>query len=304
MPKTNIIKHKKAHTGNELFHFTNATFELVKWPFNSSDSPLDDKVFAIQTTRYSPQQAFPSPEKSPFDCFNLGQHVGDIPEQVNQNRDILKQFINQQLSTKQSRAFTKIMGAVQIQWLEQVHGNDVVTVSTVNDKALIADACITRNKNIALAIMTADCLPILLSHKDGIEVAAIHGGWRPLALNIIANTIEKMHSEPDDITAWIGPSIGKRTFEVGSEVKDTFIKLDSTFKCAFLKQDSSKQENPKQGEVKYLADLPMIARLQLNSLGITKISNLEECTYQNTNKYYSYRKDKITGRMASVICRR
>ena len=279
-----------------MANFTNATFELVKWPLYSSAS-LDDKVLALQTTRF-PLTSFKIEksvsEKSHFASFNLGLHVGDNAEQVIDNRNQLKYFIRQQLSTDLSISNKKIAEEINIQWLEQVHGNVVVTVTDVDEQAIIADASITRDKNIALAIMTADCLPILLSHKFGDEIAAIHGGWRPLLANIITKTIDNMHSKPADIIAWLGPCIGKDAFEVGGEVKEVFTQLDLAFNNAFLKQENGK----------YLADLHQIARLQLESLGVTVIANLEECTYQETEKYYSYRKKQITGRMASVICRR
>lgn len=308
MPKTNTCNSK-------LADFTNPTFELVKWPVNPAPS-LDDKVIAVQTTRLPCQltaqassklalskipldEQFSSSssltdkeitsEKSPYSYFNLGLHVGDNAERVVSNRNELKLFINQQLL-----ANNNCNDVIKIQWLEQVHGSAVATVSVVNEQAIIADASITRDKNVALAIMTADCLPILLSHKNGKEIAAIHGGWRPLAGNIIAKTIAKMHSKPVDIVAWLGPCIGKSAFEVGSEVKQAFTQLDSTFNEAFLKQKNGK----------YLADLQLIARLQLMSVGVTVISTLVECTYQQTDKYYSYRKEQITGRMASIICRR
>jgi YfiH family protein len=304
MPKTNIYN-------NTLANFTNATFELVKWPLYPSHS-LDDKVLALQTTRFPLQQVQPFPlnaqkpavssldveklnsEKPHFNHFNLGLHVGDNAEQVISNRNQLKKFIAQQLATDPSISDNKMAEEVNVQWLEQVHGNAVVTVTDVDEKPIIADASITRHKNIALAIMTADCLPILLRHKGGKEVAAIHGGWRPLAANIIAKTIANMHSKPADIIAWLGPCIGKGAFEVGGEVQQAFTQLDLTFNNAFLKKKNGK----------YLADLHQIARQQLESLGVTVIANLEECTYQETDKYYSYRKEQITGRMASVICRR
>jgi uncharacterized protein, YfiH family len=297
-------------------HFTNATVELVKWPFNPSYS-LDDKVLALQTTRISPQLSLKSsvselvsvipalnneklePTKlidkaSAFDGFNLGLHVGDSTERVTHNRNILKQFISRQLFNKPVTPDSKLVDEVKIQWLEQIHGNEVVTVTRVDEQAMIADASITRHKNIALAIMTADCLPILLSHKAGSEIAAIHGGWRPLAANIIAKTIVKMHSKPSDIVAWLGPCISKDAFEVGDEVKQAFTQLDVIFNNAFVKQENGK----------YLADLHQIAQHQLASLGVTVIASLAECTYQETDKYYSYRKEQITGRMASIICRR
>ena len=151
--------------------------------------------------------------------------------------------------------------------------------------------------------MTADCLPILLVSKSGDEIAAIHGGWRPLAANIITKTLEKMKTPTADIYAWLGPCISKNAFEVGSEVKAAFVEqneqneyINECFEAAYTKKFNG---NPLD---KYLADLHKIAKLQLENLGINQISTLPECTYANTDKYYSYRKKAITGRMATLIC--
>jgi YfiH family protein len=304
MPKTITYNRQKDH-------FTRSTFELVKWPYLLSD-PLSNKVLAFQTTRLPLQNTSQLPghelisavsssivkkienEMSPYGGFNLGLHVGDSAARVLDNRFELKKFIDQQLSIKQVVSNEKQTEQVNIQWLEQVHGNVVATVTTASEQAIVADASITRQKNIALAIMTADCLPILLSHKNGDEVAAIHGGWRPLAANIIENTLNKMHSEPSDIVAWLGPCIGNKAFEVGFEVKEAFTQQGKIFSTAFVKQKNGK----------YLADLHQIAQMQLASLGVKALSALDECTYNNTDKYYSYRKEQVTGRMASIICRR
>lgn len=222
--------------------------------------------------------------RSAFSAFNLGDHVGDCAEHVALNRKSLLQYLPKQ---------------AKIQWFEQVHGNHVAEVLDYENKAIVADAAITRNPHIALAIMTADCLPILLSNKEGSEVAAIHGGWRPLSSNIIARTIAKMHSSPSDIVAWMGPCIGAKRFEVGQEVKDVFCQMSADFSAAFSPFKSTLIDIK---ELKYWADLQHIAKLQLLNLGVNNIMQLVDCTYSNKEKYYSYRRDNITGRMASVIC--
>jgi len=239
------------------------------------NSIFDSKVLAIQTTRVSPTE-INSNDNFPYENFNLGLHVGDCADKVNHNRQCLQKLLPSK---------------TRIQWLEQVHGNTVAEISKVTKETIIADAMITREKNIALAIMTADCLPILLMSKKGDEIAAIHCGWRPLAAKIIANTIKKMHTDADNIYAWLGPCIGKKVFEVGREVEKVFVEQDNAFSQAFTKQKNGK----------YLASLHKIATLQLNDLGIKHISTLSECTYSESNKYYSYRKNAITGRMAAVI---
>jgi YfiH family protein len=256
---------------------TNSAIESVQWPVHSQleSTVLDNKLLGLQTTRLSPNNS--SSDNNPvYDHFNLGLHVGDCAKQVEHNRQLLQKL----LSSK-----------TRIQWLEQVHGNSVAEISTVTKQAIMADAMVTREKNIALAIMTADCLPILLISNQGDEIAAIHGGWRPLAANIIANTVNKMHTSADKIYAWLGPCIGKEAFEVGGEVQIAFVEQDTIFSQAFNKQSNGK----------YLANLHEIARLQLNNLSIKQISTLSECTYSEQKKYYSYRKTPITGRMATII---
>ncbi|MDX2368241.1 MAG: peptidoglycan editing factor PgeF [Colwellia sp.] len=232
----------------------------------------------MQTTCISPNNTSGEPNKdnTPYKNFNLGLHVGDCAKQVEHNRQCLQKL----LSSK-----------TRIQWLEQVHGNTVAEISRVTKKTIVGDAMVTREKNIALAIMTADCLPILLISNQGDEIAAIHGGWRPLVANIITNTVNKMHTPVDDIYAWLGPCIGKDAFEVGNEVQQAFVAHGNEYTQAFHQQDNGK----------YLANLHKIATLQLNSLGIKLISTLPECTYSKPEKYYSYRKNATTGRMATVI---
>ena len=242
------------------------SFHYVNWPV--------DNVLAFTTTRRHPDKNSSSVSYEEYDDFNLGLHVGDDPLEVEQNRKSLKAFVGKEKS---------------IQYLEQVHGSDVVTVNEFSDQPYIADAAISRTPDIALAVMTADCLPILLTNKQGTEIAAIHGGWRPLASNIIANTIENMNSEPEHIIAWLGPCIGPKHFEVGVEVKNEF---GERFEQAFKAQESGK----------LLAGLQQIASIQLRELDISSISTLPHCTYSLSEQYYSYRRDQVTGRMVSVIC--
>jgi len=269
MVKTNI---------SNLTRFENSAIEHAQWPTATVEAKnlLANKVLAIQTTRLPFSQAR-AELNSPYQGFNLGLHVGDCAKQVETNRQSLQQLLPKH---------------TQIQWLEQVHGNAVAKVSQVCEQAITADAAVTNKKNICLAIMTADCLPILLVSKAGDEIAAIHGGWRPLASNIISNTLNEMSTSPEDIYAWLGPCISQHAFEVGSEVKAKFVQQDECFNTAFSATKNGK----------YLANLHKIATLQLKNLSINQISTLPECTYSNTEKYYSYRKDNITGRMASVIC--
>lgn len=237
---------------------------------------IADSVIAFTTTRHHPFDQKQS--SAPFAYFNLGQHVGDDVETVNKHRQCLTRLLPQ--NTK-------------IQWLEQVHGADVVDVDQVISTPVVADAAITRERHIALAIMTADCLPILLATTTGHEIAAIHGGWRSLAGNIIANTVNKMSASPTELCAWLGPCIGPTAFEVGDDVRQIFLALSPDFASAFIAT----------GYQRYLANLPEIAKIQLQQMGVSDINQLAHCTYNMPEHYYSYRRDKITGRMASIICR-
>lgn len=211
-----------------------------------------------------------------FGSFNLGLHVGDEAEQVLANRQSLNNYFGEQ---------------ARIQWLEQVHGSDVHCLEKWQPEPIVADAIVTSKANIGLAIMTADCLPILLSSDDGNIIAAIHGGWRPLASNIIEKTIVQMNVKRESVQVWLGPCIGPTAFEVGQEVKDAFTVQNEMYLNAFKPLHDDK----------YLADLAKIATLKLNHLGIANISQLANCTYSDTQRYYSYRKEGQTGRMASVI---
>ena len=217
---------------------------------------------------------------APYESLNLGSHVGDVIEHVNINRNKLMQHIA--VSAKSN---------VTIQWLNQVHGDTVANIKQHSETVLTADASYTKCKNLALAILTADCLPILLMSKHGDEIAAIHAGWRPLAANIIANTVAHFDCSNAEIIAWLGPCIGPEKFEVGPEVKQQFVEHDPELESGFVATTDGK----------YLANLHDIARNKLNRLGVKDILSLEHCTHTDKQNYFSYRRDGQTGRMASLI---
>jgi len=245
-------------------------FDIVNLPVKN--------IQAFQTTRISPNlNKHSKVVKSPFNYFNIGDHVNDNPQNVTINRQNL---------------LTYLPRSTQIQWLNQVHGNHVNVIAQYSSKPLTADAVITTSPKIALAIMTADCLPILLSNNEGTEIAAIHGGWRPLADNIISHTLNKMKSKNEDIVAWLGPCISQTNFEVGNEVKVKFEQLNPNFSSAFQLSNRNK----------WLADLQQITMTMLIAMGVKKIDQNDACTYAQGKRYYSYRRDNQTGRMASIIC--
>lgn len=262
----------------------------IKWPTSNVLAITTNRLPAnspptSSNTEYSLVNIVCTKNKpSEFNAFNLGDHVGDCADVVVQNRKSLLKYLPNK---------------TKIQWLEQVHGNNVVVLEKHDNTPIVADAAITRNRHIALAIMTADCLPILLSNKSGSEIAAIHAGWRPLAANIIERTISTMHSPADEIFAWLGPCIGPAAFEVGEDVKQVFCQISSKFNAAF---QPIARVNDDIEPLKYFANLQLIAELQLSVLGVKSVAELAECTFEYSDKYYSYRRDGKTGRMASVIC--
>jgi YfiH family protein len=249
---------------------TNSNIHYVNWPL--------PQVLAFTTTRQQPNSTNANVGSSPYDFFNLGLHVEDESHHVLSNRQLLASLLPDNTN---------------IQWLDQVHGNCVVDVERVVALPPTADAMYTRQNSCALAIMTADCLPILVSNSTGSEVAAIHGGWRSLSKNIIAETFKKFTCSAENLHVWLGPCIGIKAFEVGSEVTEAFIGQNIIFQQAFKPTNNDK----------YLADLHLIAKLQLAQLGIKNIYQQSDCTYQLTTQYYSFRRDGKTGRMASVIVR-
>lgn len=243
---------------------SNNEITLVDWP--------NKGVLAFQTTSKLNHSLTVN---NIYGQFNLGLHVGDDEKLVLEKRAHLSGY----LPTNQ-----------EIQWLDQIHSGHVIQIKEYQDSPPKADAAITTQKNIALAIMTADCLPILLSNKQGDEIAAIHAGWRPLAKNIVANTVESMRSNSSELCAWLGPCISQNHFEVGEEVKQAFELIDPNLSKYFLVNND-----------KFNADLVGITKSLLLKEGITNISCLNECTFSMVDKYYSYRRQSITGRMASVI---
>lgn len=214
---------------------------------------------------------------APFDSFNVGLHVGDDEQAVLANRELLtNQLPNPAV------------------WLNQIHSSDVVVIDERSDLNQVrsADALYTRLAKLPLAIMTADCLPVLLSSTSGDEIAAIHGGWRGLAQGILANTLTHFKALPNDIIAWFGPAIGPSEFEVGQEVKACFCELNANHQHAFTPRGD-----------KYLADIYLLARQQLTQLGVVNIFGGEHCTVSDKSQFFSYRRDGETGRMASLIWR-
>lgn len=231
------------------------------------DWPAPGNVLALATTRNG------GVSKPPFDSFNLGDHVGDDPAAVAQNREILRAFL-----------------PAEPRWLKQVHGTSVAHADSL-DAPIEADASVAFNPGKVCAVLTADCLPVLFCDRQGTRVAAAHAGWRGLAAGVLEASVTAMQCDPADIMAWMGPAIGPQAFEVGEEVRDVFVHDLPETGTSFI---------PGQPR-KWLADIYGLARLRLARAGVSKVYGGGLCTYTDSNRFYSYRRDKTTGRMASLI---
>ena len=208
--------------------------------------------------------------------LNLGDHVGDRVEAVAQNRGLLQALL-----------------PAQPLWLSQVHGNQVLDAQTAIDQRQ-ADASIATGPGVACAILHADCLPVLLCDTTGQVVGAAHAGWRGLAAGVLQNTVARMHAAgAGDLLAWLGPAIGSDQFEVGQDVWDTFVGPDPHARSAFI----ASPDRPG----KYLADIYQLARQILGKAGVARIYGGDFCTVSDAERFYSYRRDGVTGRMASLI---
>ena len=237
-------------------------------PILQPDWPAPPGVRAVSTLRGG------GVSSGPFASLNLGLHVGDDPVFVQENRRLLVE----QLSLPSEPS-----------WLCQVHGNRCMEAGITDTPE--ADASWTDRPGIVCAVMTADCLPLLICKRDGSAVAAVHAGWRGLANGVIESTIATLKST--DILVWLGPAIGADAFEVGAEVRDTFVGQDPALAGAFRAQPGDR----------FLADIYRIARSTLKHLGVAP-ENLfggDWCTYHQADQFFSYRRDGATGRMASLI---
>lgn len=210
--------------------------------------------------------------------LNLGAHVGDLPESVAENRR----------RVRESLALPS-----EPLWLRQVHGTDVVVHDGAAGLDPQADAAVTFEAGRVLAIMTADCLPVVLASRDGARLGAAHAGWRGLVAGVIENTVAAMGVRGADVVAWLGPAIGRDAFEVGAEVREAFVAVDPGAAVAF--------EPNARG--RWQADLFALARRRLAALGVTEVAGGGECTFTDAARWYSFRRDRDGGRMATLVWR-
>ncbi len=218
--------------------------------------------------------------KEPYLSLNPAIHVNDLIERAIQNRKIISDMLN--------------LPSEPV-WLDQIHSNRIIKAEqTVMPQQ--ADASYSSDSGVVCTIMTADCLPLLICSKDGEKIAAIHAGWRGLLSDVITHSISELISQPpltklNELLVWLGPAIGPNCFEIGIEVHEAFIDKSKIYEKAFKIQNNGK----------YLADIYQLARIELNALGITDIYGGTYCTMTEKERFFSYRRDNQTGRMATLI---
>jgi YfiH family protein len=220
--------------------------------------------------------------------LNLGVHVGDDALCVEQNRALLQAALPGRPA-----------------WLSQVHGTCVVDAASVDvsEPEPVADASFSSAKGVVCAILSADCLPVLLCDAQGLVVAAAHAGWRGLAAGVLSRTVEAMRANgAGEILAWLGPAIGPRQFEVGADVFKAF--MDGTVDDAGAREVAAAFVAQEDRPGKYLADIYALARCALMRDGVQNIAGGQCCTVSEPLRFYSYRRDGITGRQASLIWRK
>lgn len=233
------------------------------------DWPAPASVRCCSTTRTG------GISQAPWHTLNLGAHVGDDPEHVRVNR--AKLVVQGQLP------------AMPV-WLNQIHGTVVASLTALSSPDITADAAWTDRSGVVCAVMTADCLPVLFCSADGKQVAAAHAGWRGLCAGVLENTLARFSCPAREIHAWLGPAIGPAAFEVGPEVYSAFI-----------------HDNPEAGYAfrpageKFYADIWQLARQRLISQGVKSVSGGGMCTVSDSTRFFSFRREGITGRMASLI---
>ena len=209
-----------------------------------------------------------------YASLNLGDHVADDPASVASNR-------------------ARLVAALQLPseplWLRQEHGTRVV-VHDGSHGFPEADAAVAFEPGRVLAILTADCLPVVLASRDGARLGVAHAGWRGLAAGVIETTIKTLGIPPSELVAWLGPAIGATAFEVGGEVREAFVSHDADSAAAFT-------ENARG---RWQANLYSLAKRRLLLHGVTSVSSIEACTFIDTARFYSFRRHAVTGRMATL----
>jgi YfiH family protein len=249
------------------------------WP----DAPAN--IGALASTRHGGFSTGPYDDGAGGGGLNLGLHVGDDPDTVQRNR---------------AAVHALLPGAPA--WISQVHGIAVVDAASVQpgQPVRVADASIATSPGVVCAVMTADCLPVLFADLAGTVVGAAHAGWRGLAAGVLGETVAAMRAAgAGELTAWLGPAIGPARFEVGPEVLDAFL---AGARCDAEIGQVRAAFTPFEGRPgKYLADMNALARSLLARDGVTRVWGGDHCTATETDRFYSYRRDGVSGRQASLV---
>jgi len=210
----------------------------------------------------------------PWEALNLGAHVGDDPAAVAENR-------------RRLAALLELPG--EPAWLAQVHGTRMIRAQPGGTPAE-ADAAVSREPGVVCAVLTADCLPVLLASRAGDEVAAVHAGWRGLADGVVAAALEAMETPPAELLAWLGPAIAQPAFEVGGEVRERFVRRDPVNAAFFAPNERGRWQ----------ADLAGLARRELEAAGVS-VTGGDFCTHDEAERFFSYRRDGKCGRQATLV---
>jgi polyphenol oxidase len=246
---------------------------MTKAPWIEPEWPVPPNVHALSTTRRG------GVSNAPWSSLNLGGHVNDNPAHVSENR---------------RRLIEHAALPDTPQWLTQVHGSAVLELSANHRQSRQpprADAAYSASPGAICAVLTADCLPVLFADAAGREVAAAHAGWRGLAGGVLEETLAHFSAPPGELRAWLGPAIGPAVFEVGADVKTAFTAWSSACETAFVGS----------GEGRWLADIYELARLRLRQAGLFNIFGGGWCTFSDAERFFSFRRDGETGRMATLI---
>ena len=232
--------------------------------------PAPDAVHAVSTTRLG------GVSSGDFASLNLAMHTGDVPARVRENR--------QRLAVAFAMPF-------DVLWLKQCHGITVVNTAAHYNAPPKADASWACEPGKVCAVQSADCLPVLFCDRAGTRVAAAHAGWRGLCAGVLERVVAALQCDPADLLAWLGPAIGPAAFEVGAEVRAAFLRADDRAEAAFTAHRPGR----------YRADLFMLARQRLQRAGVTAVYGGGLCSYSDPRRFFSYRRQRVTGRMASMV---
>jgi YfiH family protein len=241
----------------------------MKLEYITPNWPVPKNIQCVTTTR----SGGCSPQK--YYSLNLGGHIKDDPKHVEENRNLIKKDL--QLPSDPM-------------WLDQVHGSSVLSLDE-NPSNNTADAAYTNKAGVVCAVLTADCLPVTFCDRAGVHIAIAHAGWRGLVNGVLENTLQSIPVANEKIMCWLGPAIGPKKFEVGEEVVEQFVTIDEMHKNAFFEQINKK----------YLADIYQLARNVLTKHNVQDVYSNDHCTFRERKKFYSYRRDGETGRMATLI---